>query len=93
MLVTVAWPGARYHGSYASAVAVIAAAWRAGHRVTVADHHALTRWIVTPTGTTGPENPDLFADPGAPGWVARIAAQAAAIDHPTTNTNTERTMP
>ena len=30
MDVTVAWLGARYHGSYASAVAVIAAAWRAG---------------------------------------------------------------
>ena len=51
--------GRRYHGSYASAVDIITAAWRAGRCVTVADRRALTRWVVSPTRSIGPENADL----------------------------------
>jgi hypothetical protein len=81
--VTVTHPGCRQTISPALAVAVVAAAVRAGHTVTVTRPDHPTRWALTGTGravTATAVNPDLFAsDPAAPAWVDRIAAAAADL--------------
>ncbi len=70
MNVTVTHPGHRQTISPALAVAVVAAALRAGHTVTVHRPDHPTRWALTATRravTATPVNPDLFAiNPAAP---------------------------
>ena len=83
MNVTVAYPGSRQTIGPAVAVAVVAAALRDGHTVTVHRADTPTRWALTTadrTVTAAAVNPDLFAiDPAVPAWVERIAAAAAAL--------------
>ena len=83
MNVTVTHPGYRQTIGPALAVAVVAAALRAGHTVTVTRPDHPTRWALTATRravTATPVNPDLFAvDPAAPAWVERLAAAAADL--------------
>ena len=84
MNVTVTYPGGQPQTVGAAlAVAVVAAALRAGHTVTVHRADDPTRWAlaaVDRTVTAAAVNPDLFAiDPAVPAWVERIAAAAADL--------------
>lgn len=84
MNVTVTYPGGQPQTTgTAIAVAVVAAALRAGHIATVSQPDAPTRWALTAharTVTATAVNPDLFAvDPATPAWVERIAAAAADL--------------
>ena len=83
MNVTVTYPGSRQTIGLAVAVAVVAAALRDGHTVTVHRADTPTRWALTAADravTATAVNPDLFAiDPAVPAWVERIAAAAASL--------------
>ena len=84
MNVTVTYPGGQPQTIGAAlAVAVVAAAVRAGHTVTIDRPDVPTRWALTATDrtvTAAAVNPHLFAvDPTIPAWVERIAAAAADL--------------
>ena len=83
MYVTVTLPGYRQALSFVAAVSVVAAGLRDGHTVTVTATDERIRWALAADGRSvdvQPVNPDLFAlDPTPPGWVARLAATAAAL--------------
>ena len=83
MNVTVTYPGQRQTIGPAGVVAIVAAALREGHTVTVHRADSPTRWDLRGANravTATPVNPDLFAiDPDLPAWVERIAAAAADL--------------
>ena len=83
MYVTVTFPGYRQAVSFIGAIAVIAAALRAGHTVIVAAPGEPLRWALDASNadvTVSALNPDLFSlDPAPPGWVESLAASAAPL--------------
>jgi len=73
---------ASHHCAEATAAAVIAAALRNGHAVTVEADDSPTRWRFTPTVrgvTIAAVNPSLFTDSDPPPWATRLAATAERL--------------